>query len=130
MPTIPQSILDSNPPLAGLTLIGRGKVRDRYALPGHDDLMLVVASDRVSIFDVVLNAEVPEKGPVITALSHFWDRRLAETFPTDFVAGGSKIDEYLPPALRGNVDLHKRATVVRILPPPQDEDIVRFILTG
>jgi len=54
----------------GITRTSSGKVRDTYYL--NDDRLLVVATDRISIFDFVLNALVPQKGEVLTALTHFW----------------------------------------------------------
>ena len=130
-PVIPKAVLDRQPPIEGLELRSRGKVRDTYLLPGHQDKMLVVASDRISIFDFVLNAEIPDKGAVLNALNCFWTREaLKGMCKTDLVACGSKIDEYLPQQLRGNAELQKKATVVTIVPAPDVEDIVRFVLTG
>jgi phosphoribosylaminoimidazole-succinocarboxamide synthase len=54
----------------GLKRISQGKVRDTYYL--DEDRLLVVASDRISVFDFVLNALIPKKGEVLTALTHFW----------------------------------------------------------
>lgn len=55
-----------------LERIHQGKVRDTYKFPGREDLLLVVATDRVSIFDFVLPTLIPQKGEVLTALTHFW----------------------------------------------------------
>lgn len=63
---------------SNLKLVSRGKVRDTWRL--NDDYLLVVASDRISIFDFVLNALVPRKGEVLTALTHFWLTRILEGF--------------------------------------------------
>jgi phosphoribosylaminoimidazole-succinocarboxamide synthase len=73
----------------------RGKVREMYAVA--DDLLLMVASDRVSAFDVVMNEPIPRKGTVLTALSRFWFEKLAGVVPNHLVS-----DELsdLPPALR------------------------------
>jgi len=139
MAKIPQAVLDKCPELPGLKLRGRGKVRDSYYLDhngGPDDSpkMLVLASDRCSIFDFVLNTIIPEKGEVLTALNYFWINRVIRGLcETDFLAGGKEIDGYLPRDLEDfqeNPDLQKRATVVRLLPAPEIEDIVRFVLTG
>jgi phosphoribosylaminoimidazole-succinocarboxamide synthase len=59
--------------LEALTLLHRGKVRDIYAV--DDDHMVIVASDRLSAFDVVLPDPIPGKGAVLTELSHFWFER-------------------------------------------------------
>jgi phosphoribosylaminoimidazole-succinocarboxamide synthase len=63
----------------GLKRLSQGKVRDTWSLEpllGHDDYLLVIASNRISIFDYVLKVEVPKKGEVLTALTHFWLRFL------------------------------------------------------
>jgi phosphoribosylaminoimidazole-succinocarboxamide synthase len=82
--------------IAGLKLAGRGKVRDIYDL---GDALLIVATDRLSAFDVVLPTPIPEKGRVLTALSQFWfertrhlirnhllERRLEDVVPADWVS--------------------------------------------
>jgi phosphoribosylaminoimidazole-succinocarboxamide synthase len=56
-------------PLSGLTLFNRGKVRDIYDL---GDRLLMVASDRISAFDIILPTLIPDKGKILTALSVFW----------------------------------------------------------
>ena len=55
-----------------LELVHRGKVRDMYSIPGHDDKLLMVASDRISAYDVVMDDPIPGKGKVLTQLSLFW----------------------------------------------------------
>jgi phosphoribosylaminoimidazole-succinocarboxamide synthase len=67
----------------GLTRIHQGKVRDTWSLRsllGHDDYLLVVATDRISIFDFVLNARVPKKGESLTALTYFWPTEVLTQF--------------------------------------------------
>lgn len=131
MAHIPKAVLKKQPTLPGLHLRHRGKVRDSYGLPNHPDKMLVVASDRCSIFDFVLPALVSLKGQILTALNHFWTTQIiCGICETDFIATGVHIDGYLPENLRGNPELQKRATVVRIHPSPDVEDIVRLYLTG
>ncbi len=131
MPQIPRAVVEADPPLEGLQLRGRGKVRDTYDLEGHPDLMLVVASDRVSIFDFVIDALIGDKGAILNAMSHFWTTGILQNIcPTDFVAAGAKVDYYLPANLRDDPDVQSRATVVRRFPPPNVEDIVRIHLTG
>lgn len=139
MPKIPQVVLDRSPTIEGLELVHRGKVRDSYRLEGESDKMLVVASGRISIFDFVLNAQIPMKGEILTALSIFWDKVLKVFNPicqTDLIGFGGRnffcydIDEFLPAGLKGNPDLQKRATVVNCLAAPDVEDIVRLFLTG
>ena len=118
------------PLLAGLQLLARGKVRDGYILPDGEHL-LQVATDGISIFDHVLNALVPMKGVILTALSVFWFKKLEEYgIKTHLVAYGAGIDEYLPAELRGNPDLQSRALVVKRLEMANVEFVVRNCLTG
>lgn len=130
MAHIPQSVLDRQPDLEGLELRSRGKVRDSYEFSDYPDNMLVVASDRCSIFDFVLPTLVPEKGQILTALNHFWTQKIGHICDTDFVACGKDMNRYLPKNLHNNLELQKRATVVRIHPAPEVEDIVRLVMAG
>jgi phosphoribosylaminoimidazole-succinocarboxamide synthase len=114
---------------AGLRRTHQGKVRDTYALY-DDQLLLVVATDRVSIFDFVLPALVPQKGELLTALTVFWLTEILADIHHHLVAYGAGIDPYLPPALRGDAELYKRALVVRRLTMAPVECIVRGYLTG
>ena len=65
--------------IQSLPLLARGKVRDMYAV--NDDLLLIVASDRISAFDVILDDPIPGKGQVLTALTEFWLNKLAHVVP-------------------------------------------------
>lgn len=115
--------------LHGLPLVRRGKVRDTYDL--GNDRLLVVATDGISIFDFVLNALVPEKGYVLAAMSHFCFKHLeSRGIKTHMIAVGSGIDPFLPPHLRGDVDLQRRAMVVRKMTMAPVEFIRRNCLTG
>src|SRR5215207_8744302 len=67
-PIVPTTLLESN--LAGLALVHRGKVRDVYALSAEE--LLIVASDRLSAFDVVLPDPIPGKGEMLCQISNFW----------------------------------------------------------
>jgi phosphoribosylaminoimidazole-succinocarboxamide synthase len=118
------------PVLPGLKLLNRGKVRDLYELP--DGKLLQVATDAISIFDFILNALVPMKGIILTAMSVFWFKMLEEYgIKHHMVAYGSAIDQYLPTCLRGNPDLQSRALVVERLDMVDDvEFIIRAVLTG
>ena len=62
----------------GLTLLSRGKVRDLYEIDGD---LLLVATDRLSAFDVVLPTPIPDKGRVLTQLSLFWFEKLRDIVP-------------------------------------------------
>ena len=118
------------PVLEGIELLNRGKVRDSYAL--NDGKMLVVATDAISIFDIVLNALVPEKGVILNAMSHFWLTDIEATLHvrTHLMAAGAAIDEHVPVHLWGNPQLQARAMVVRRLKMTDVEFIGRGYLTG
>src|SRR3989344_5939300 len=124
MAQIPENLLNSQSPVEGLKLVGRGKVRDRYVLDGYPAEMYLVATDRVSIFDFVLRALIPDKGAVLTALSFFWTKLIGEVCSTDHLACGAVIEARMHPNLRA------RMTKIRLLPLPEVEDIVRFHLVG
>src|SRR5438046_8550934 len=65
--------------LKSLRLLGRGKVRDMYAVDG--DKMLIVTSDRLSAFDVVLPDPIPDKGQVLNEMANFWFAKLGHVVP-------------------------------------------------
>lgn len=117
------------PLLRDLELLNRGKVRDTYKI--DDDHLLPVTTDAISIFDIVLNATVPDKGRVLTAMSHFWFKNLSKFgIPTHLVAAGADIDKFLPEHLRGNPEIQSRAMVVNRLNMSPVEFIARGYLTG
>ncbi|HET6578321.1 MAG TPA: phosphoribosylaminoimidazolesuccinocarboxamide synthase [Gemmatimonadales bacterium] len=112
-----------------LPLLRRGKVREVYEVDaGH---LLLVASDRVSAFDVVMREPIPRKGAVLTQISAFWFERLASVFPSHFVTARS--DEILArvPALAGRAgEIAGRAMLVRRTVPVPFECVVRGYLSG
>lgn len=111
--------------LESLPLLNRGKVRDIYAV--GDDHLLIVASDRISAFDVVLPDPIPGKGAVLTELSNFWFGRLGDLIPNHLA--DIPLEEVLPdPAERAQVA--GRATVARRLKPLPVEAVVRGYLIG
>src|SRR5579885_1975068 len=73
-----------NPSMSEATHVGSGKVRELYAI--DDDRLLLVASDRISTFDVVLPTEIPDKGRVLTGLSGFWFARTESVVPNHLLA--------------------------------------------
>jgi phosphoribosylaminoimidazole-succinocarboxamide synthase len=100
-----------------------GKVRDLYEV--SHDRMLIVASDRISVFDVVLPDEVPDKGRVLTALSTFWFEQTAAIFPSHLVsADPTDFPETAGPEVAG------RAMLVRATRPVRLECIARGYLFG
>jgi phosphoribosylaminoimidazole-succinocarboxamide synthase len=117
------ALFESN--LRSLPLIHRGKVRDNYAI--GDDRMLIVASDRLSAFDVVLPDPIPGKGRVLTAISNFWFARTRHIVANHLT--GEPLAKYVPdPAERA--PLEGRAVVVRRLKPLPVEAVVRGYLIG
>jgi phosphoribosylaminoimidazole-succinocarboxamide synthase len=72
--------------LPGYRHVYSGKVRDLYVLDGSDDVVLIVASDRISAYDYVLASTIPDKGRVLTALSVWWFERLADLVPNHLVS--------------------------------------------
>jgi phosphoribosylaminoimidazole-succinocarboxamide synthase len=109
--------------LAGLKLHSRGKVRDIYEL---GDRLLIVATDRLSAFDVVLPTPIPDKGKVLTQLSLFWFERLRDVVPNHVITA-TDFSGVLAPhrnLLRG------RAMVVRRTEPIRIECVVRGYLAG
>jgi phosphoribosylaminoimidazole-succinocarboxamide synthase len=119
-----------NPPvmttsLAGLGPRHQGKVRDIYDL---GDTLLLVATDRISAFDVVMAEPIPDKGRILTQLSAFWFRHLADLTPNHLVS--LKVEEF-PPACRPFKDLLSgRTMLVRKCKPLPVECIVRGYLSG
>lgn len=117
------ALFESN--LQGLPLVGRGKVRDIYRV--GDDRLLVVATDRLSAFDVVMPQPIPGKGEVLTRVSNFWFARTAGLIP-NHLTGTPVSDIVTDPAERAA--LGDRAVVVRRLKPLPVEAIVRGYLIG
>jgi phosphoribosylaminoimidazole-succinocarboxamide synthase len=120
----------SVPLIPGLELVSRGKVRDTYDL--GKNRLLVVATDGLSIFDFVLNALVPDKGMVLTAMNHFWLTRIKEArgTKTHLIEAGAEIDWSLPVQLRRNPELQSRSMVVEKLVMDPIEFVARGYLTG
>lgn len=110
--------------LKSLPLLHRGKVRDIYAL--EDDMLLVVASDRISAFDVVLPTPIPGKGIILTQLSNFWFDFIGTLVPHHLK--NFKLEEILSEEEYQQVS--GRAVVVRRLKPLPIEAIVRGYLAG
>ena len=111
--------------LPSLQRVHQGKVRDVFALSG--DRLLIVATDRLSAYDVVLPDPIPGKGEILTRLSNFWFERSAHLVPNHL------LDVPLAEVLPADVDLERyaqRSVVVRRLKPLPVEAIVRGYLIG
>ena len=112
-----------------LPLLRRGKVREVYEVDA--DHLLLVASDRVSAFDVVMREPIPRKGAVLTQISAFWFERLAGVVPSHYLTARS--DEILDrlPGLRSRAeDVEGRSMLVRRTVPVPFECVVRGYLSG
>ncbi len=110
--------------LKSLPLIHRGKVRDNYAV--GDDRILMIATDRLSAFDVVMNEPVPGKGEILTTMARYWFDKLAHVVPNhltgedpETVVNADEVDQ-----VRG------RAMLVKRLRPLPIEAVVRGYLAG
>ena len=120
-PRLSPVIFETN--FAGLKLRARGKVRDIYDL---GDRLLLVASDRLSAFDVVMPTPIPDKGRVLTQLSLFWFQKLSGVVPNHVLSTTNFEGELAPYA----DDLAGRAMVVRKADPLPVECVVRGYLAG
>jgi len=111
--------------ITALPLIHQGKVRDSFAI--DDELMLIVASDRLSAFDVVLPDPIPGKGEILTQISNFWFHRTSGIVPNHLA--GTGVDEVISDP-RQRAVLKDRAVVVKRLKPLPLEAVVRGYLIG
>ena len=116
------AILDTN--LSSLKFLHRGKVRDLYAV--GDDKLLVIQTDRLSAFDVILPTPIPGKGRVLTELSNFWFKKLGHVIPNHLT--GIAPESVVSEADRAQVV--GRAMVVKKLTPLLVEAVVRGYLIG
>jgi phosphoribosylaminoimidazole-succinocarboxamide synthase len=111
--------------LTSLPLKARGKVRDIYDVDEH--LMVIVTTDRLSAFDVILPDPVPGKGRVLTSVSNFWFHKMRDVIPNHLA--GKSIHEVVPNTDEAEM-LEGRAIVVRKLKPLPVEAVVRGYLIG
>ncbi len=113
-----------NSSISSLPRVYRGKVRDSYAV--GDDKLLIVTTDRLSAFDVVMNQPIPDKGRVLNALSNFWFDRLGGIVPNHLtgIAPESVVAPHEADQVRG------RAVVAMRLKPIPVEAVVRGYLIG
>ena len=111
--------------LSGLTLARRGKVRDVYDL---GDTLLIVATDRISAFDYVLGSGIPDKGKVLTQLSAFWFKQIADLVPHHLIS--IDVDDF-PAVTRPHWSvLSGRSMLVRKTEPIPIECVARGYLSG
>ncbi|MDG6774424.1 phosphoribosylaminoimidazolesuccinocarboxamide synthase [Thiomicrorhabdus sp. ZW0627] len=111
--------------LTSLPLINKGKVRDIYDI--DEKHLLIVTTDRISAFDVILPTPIPGKGRILTETAQFWMKKTADIIPNQLVTDISLADYLTPEELK---QLDGRGMVVRKLKPLPVEAIVRGYLVG
>lgn len=121
--TAPAALYQSN--LSSLPLRARGKVRDIYHI--DDQHMLIVTTDRLSAFDVILPDPIPGKGLMLTRISNFWFAKLSHVIPNHLAA--IPLSDIVPDASE-RAQIEGRAIVVKLLKPLPVEAIVRGYLIG
>ncbi len=118
-----QPVMQTN--LEGVPLVGRGKVRDIYDLGEH---LLIVASDRLSAFDVILPDPIPDKGRILTQISLYWFEQMADLTPNHLVA--SRVADFPQMLKPFAAQLEGRSMLVKKCKPLAIEAIVRGYLAG
>jgi len=111
--------------LRDICLVKRGKVRDVYEVDGK---LLIVASDRMSAFDVVMDDPIPDKGRILTAISLFWFRKLSSVIENHLIS--SDVAEYPEVCRKYASQLDGRSMLVQKTKPLPVECIVRGYLSG
>lgn len=111
-----------------LKLVHRGKVRDMYEIPGHDDKLLMVATDRISAYDVVMSDPIPNKGKVLTKLSLFWFDLLGDVVENHLLT--AEVEEYPDVCQPYMAQLRGRSMLVKKTKPLTVECIVRGYISG
>ncbi len=114
--------------LDGLSLVHQGKVRDMYEIPGHDDKLLMVATDRISAYDVVMSDPIPGKGKVLTGLSLFWFDLLGDIVENHLIS--AEVDDYPAACIPHREILAGRSMLVHKTAPLPVECIVRGYISG
>lgn len=113
---------------ADLFLLNRGKVRDIYEIPGHDDKLLMVATDRISAYDVVMDDPIHGKGKLLTEMSLFWFGLLKDIISNHLIT--ANVDEYPSICQRYRDQLEGRSMIVKKVEVLPIECIVRGYLSG
>jgi len=111
--------------LPGLALVNRGKVRDIYDLGEH---LLIVTSDRISAFDVIMDQGVPYKGEVLNRISMFWFEQMADIIPNHIIA--TEVDDFPAVTHPFRDQLEGRSMLVKKAQPLPVECIVRGYISG
>ncbi len=111
-----------------LNLLHRGKVRDMYGIPGHDDKLIMVATDRISAYDVVMGDPIPGKGKVLTRISLFWFDLLSDIVDNHLIS--AEVDAYPEICHQYRDQLEGRSMLVRKTQVQPIECIVRGYISG
>ena len=114
--------------LTDLNLLHRGKVRDMYEIPGHEDKLLMIATDRISAYDVVMEEPIAGKGKVLTQISLFWFELLADIVPNHLIS--ADVGQYPEICHQYRDQLEGRSMLVRRTKVMPIECIVRGYLSG
>jgi phosphoribosylaminoimidazole-succinocarboxamide synthase len=114
--------------LPELNLLHRGKVRDMYEIPGHEDKLLMIATDRISAYDVVMDDPIADKGKMLTQISLFWFDLLADIVPNHLISADA--DQYPEVCHQYRDQLEGRSMLVRRTKVMPIECIVRGYLSG
>jgi phosphoribosylaminoimidazole-succinocarboxamide synthase len=110
-----------------LKLLNSGKVREIYEL--NDELLLIVTSDRISAFDVIMDQYIPEKGKVLNNISAYWFNKTGQIIPNAYI-GSLNADLAKQYNIDTNEDLFQRSTIMKRAQPLKVECIVRGYITG
>jgi phosphoribosylaminoimidazole-succinocarboxamide synthase len=121
-----EAVIATNCP--DLHLLHRGKVRDMYEIPGHEDKLLMVATDRISAYDVVMADPIPGKGKVLTQISLFWFRLLGDIVPNHLIS--AEVDQFPEVCRQYRDQLEGRSMLVKRTKVVPIECIVRGYLSG
>ena len=111
-----------------LELVHRGKVRDMYNIPGHEDKLLLVATDRISAYDVVMEDPIPGKGKILTELTLLWLHLLEDIVPNHYIT--ANVLDYPAVCADYEEDLWGRSMIVGKYLPLPIECIVRGYISG
>jgi len=111
-----------------LRLVHRGKVRDMYAIDGHDDKLLMVATDRISAYDVVMDDPIPGKGQILTRMSLFWFDLLGDIVENHLIT--ADVSQYPAACAPYAEELRGRSMLVKKTKPLSIECIVRGYISG
>jgi phosphoribosylaminoimidazole-succinocarboxamide synthase len=123
MPESTQPMFETNFPK--LKFLKRGKVRDIYDLGEH---LLIVATDRLSAFDVIMPQPIPDKGKVLTQISNYWFRTIEDIIPNHLVS--TEVDDFPSECVPYKEQLRGRSIVVKKAKPLAVECVVRGYISG